>query len=73
MSQPTERGIAVRTDDLVVLGEDGADVGTRVDWQSETDRMEAAEFLVATRAQQERRLRIARDLDTLRILDQPAS
>ena len=45
--------------------------GRRVDWQSEAVQMEAAEFLVATRAQQERRLRIARDLDTLRVLEQP--
>ena len=47
------------------------DFGLRVDWQSEAVRMEAAEFLVATRSQQERRLRIARDLDTLRVLEQP--
>ncbi len=46
--------------------------GLRVDWQSEAVQMEAAEFLVATRAQQERRLRIARDLDTLRVLEQPS-
>jgi hypothetical protein len=50
---------------------DDDDFGLRVDWQSEAVRLEAAEFLVATRAQHERRLRIARDLDTLRILDHP--
>jgi len=47
--------------------------GLRVGWQSEAVQMEAAEFLVATRAQQERRLRIARDLDTLRELEQPTT
>jgi hypothetical protein len=49
------------------------DFGLRVDWQSEAVRLEAAEFLVATRAQQEGRLRIARDLDTLRVLQRPDS
>jgi hypothetical protein len=53
------------------VGDPDADFGLRVDWQSEAVRMEAAEFLVATRSQQERRLRIARDLDTLRVLEQP--
>jgi hypothetical protein len=55
-----------------VPGDQDVDFGLRVDWQSEAVQMEAAEFLVATRAQQERRLRIARDLDTLRVLEQPA-
>jgi hypothetical protein len=36
--------------------------------QSEAVRLEAAEFLVATRAQQETRLRIAKGLDELRHL-----
>lgn len=45
--------------------------GLRVSHQSEAVRLEAAEFLVATRAQQEARLRIAKDLDELRHLDQP--
>ena len=49
------------------------DFGVRVEWQSEAVQVEAAEFLVATRAQQERRLRIAKDLDTLRILEQPTT
>jgi hypothetical protein len=47
--------------------------GLRTAWQSEAIRIEAAEFLVATRAQQEGRLRIARDLDTLRVLQRPDS
>ncbi len=46
--------------------------GLRVEWQSEAVRLEAAEFLLATRSQQERRLRIARDLDALRVLERPA-
>ena len=57
--------------DPTTPGDPGKEFGLRVDWQSEAVRMEAAEFLVATRSQQERRLRIARDLDTLRVLEQP--
>ena len=44
--------------------------GLRVSQQSEAVRLEAAEFLVATRAQQEARLRIAKGLEQLRQLDQ---
>jgi hypothetical protein len=44
--------------------------GLRVDWQSEAVKIEAAEFLVATRAQQEQRLRIAKELQELRQLEQ---
>ena len=44
--------------------------GLRVSHQSEAVRLEAAEFLVATRAQQEAKLRIARNLEQLRQLDQ---
>ena len=44
--------------------------GLRVSHQSEAVRLEAAEFLVATRAQQETKLRIAKNLEQLRQLDQ---
>jgi len=44
--------------------------GLRVSHQSEAVRLEAAEFLVATRAQQEAKLRIAKGLKQLRQLDQ---
>jgi hypothetical protein len=44
--------------------------GLRVSHQSEAVRREAAEFLVATRAQQEAKLRIAKNLEQLRRLDQ---
>ena len=44
--------------------------GLRVSHQSEAVRLEAAEFLVATRAQQEAKLRIAKGLEQLRKLDQ---
>lgn len=51
--------------------EDDGEFGLRVDWQSEAVRLEAAEFMVATRVEQERRLRIAKDLVQLRDLEQP--
>ena len=44
--------------------------GLRVSHQSEAVRLEAAEFLVATRAQREAKLRIAKGLEQLRQLDQ---
>jgi hypothetical protein len=66
--QSTERPDALTVHEV---GDPDVDFGLRVDWQSEAVRMEAAEFLVATRSQQERRLRIARDLDTLRVLEHP--
>ena len=40
--------------------------GLRVSYQSEDVRIEAAEFLVATRARHEGQLRVARDLALLR-------
>lgn len=46
--------------------------GVRVNHQSEAVRLEAAEFLVATRAEQESRIRIARELDELRSLEESA-
>ena len=42
----------------------------RVSHQSEAVRLEAAEFLVATRSQQEAKLRIAKGLEQLKRLDQ---
>lgn len=48
--------------------------GLRVSYQSEDVRIEAAEFLVATRARHEGQLRVARDLAILRAehhVDQP--
>ena len=46
--------------------------GVRVNHQSEAVRLEAAEFLVATRAEQESRIRIARELAELRGLEEAA-
>lgn len=40
--------------------------GLRVNWQSEEVKIEAAEFLVATRVQQDARIRAAHDLEVLR-------
>ena len=71
MNQARSDQSTERPDALAVHEVGDPDFGLRVDWQSEAVRMEAAEFLVATRSQQERRLRIARDLDTLRVLEQP--
>ena len=40
--------------------------GLRVHWQSDEEKIEAAEFLLATRAQQDSRLRAVHDLEILR-------
>ena len=40
--------------------------GLRVNWQSEAVKIEAAEFMVATRVQQDARLRAVHDLEILR-------
>ena len=72
MSEASSEQVTGRPDVSTVPHDRDEDFGQRVDWQSEAVRMEAAEFLLATRSQQERRLRIARDLDTLRVLEQPA-
>lgn len=42
------------------------DYGLRVNWQSEAVRIEAAEFLVATRVQESSRRRLARVMDRMR-------
>jgi hypothetical protein len=73
MSEARSEQVPGRPDAPTVRDDAGEAFGLRVDWQSEAVQMEAAEFLVATRAQQERRLRIARDLDTLRVLEQPTT
>lgn len=44
--------------------------GLRVNWQSEAVKIEAAEFLVATRVQQDARIRAAHDLELLRHPDE---
>ena len=40
--------------------------GLRVNWQSDEEKIEAAEFLLATRVQQDARLRVVHDLEILR-------
>jgi len=40
--------------------------GLRVGWQSDEEKLEAAEFLLATRVQQDARLRAVHDLEILR-------
>ena len=40
--------------------------GLRVNWQSEAVKIEAAEFMVATRVQHDARIRAAHDLELLR-------
>lgn len=47
-------------------GAETEEFGVRVAWQSEDTKIEAAEFLVATRIQQDARIRAAQDLETLR-------
>ena len=40
--------------------------GLRISWQSEDERLEAAEFLLATRIQEDTRQRLNREIDELR-------
>lgn len=40
--------------------------GLRVNWQSDEEKIEAAEFLVATRVQQDARIKAAHDLLLMR-------
>jgi hypothetical protein len=40
--------------------------GIRISWQSEAERLEAAEFLVATRIQEDTRRRTSREVDEMR-------
>jgi hypothetical protein len=44
-------------------GAEPEDYGVRVTWQSEAVRIEAAEFLVATRTEHEKRIRATHDLE----------
>jgi hypothetical protein len=46
--------------------EDPEEFGLRVNWQSEAEQIEAAEFLIATRLQEDVRRRIAKQALTLR-------
>ena len=76
------RGTAVRDDHgLEVIGhrqapppvdeagtpyEEPEQFGIRISWQSEDERLEAAEFLLATRIQEDTRVRLKREIDELR-------
>ncbi len=46
--------------------------GLRVAWQSDAEQVEAAEFMLATRAQEEARRRVMRMVDRLRRRDTSA-
>lgn len=48
------------------VGEDPEEFGVRVTWQSEAVKIEAAEFLIATRMQQDAKLRDSHVLADLR-------
>lgn len=60
--------MAERPDDEAMprADQDPEQFGLRVAWQSEEERLEAAEFLVATRAQHEARIRAKHDIDVRR-------
>ncbi len=69
----TEHGDrAVREAPLSLIPDEPAEAaepeqfGLRVNWQSDEVKIEAAEFLVATRVQQDARIRAAHDLELLR-------
>ena len=60
---------AVRETPLSLVPDEPAEpeeYGLRVNWQSDEEKIEAAEFLVATRVQQDARIRAAHDLELLR-------
>jgi hypothetical protein len=46
--------------------EDAEEFGLRINWQSEDERIEAAEFLIATRLQEDVRRRVAKHALVLR-------
>jgi hypothetical protein len=48
---------------------DSEEFGLRINWQSEEERIEAAEFLLATRMQEDVRRRIAKKTLTLRTIN----
>jgi hypothetical protein len=62
--------LARETDSEIRLVQDAPEVteefGLRVSWQSEAEQIEAAEFLIATRMQEDVRRRIAKETMTLR-------
>jgi hypothetical protein len=62
--------VARETDSEVRLAQDAPEVreefGLRVIWQSEAEQIEAAEFLIATRMQEDVRRRIAKETLSLR-------
>jgi hypothetical protein len=53
-------------EDAVSPTEEAEEFGLRVAWQSEEERLAAAEFLVATRMQEQVRRRVARAAMTVR-------
>ena len=55
--------------DTAPADEEPEQYGLRITWQTEAERLEAAEFLVATRVQQDAKERASRDLDQLRHRD----
>lgn len=57
---------AVREAPLEVVNDEPEEYGLRVNWQSDEEKIEAAEFLVATRVQQDARIKAAHDLELLR-------
>ena len=65
MARPTEQAPEVRLvpddpDDPAPSTDEHEEFGLRVAWQSEDERLAAAEFLVATRMQEQVRRRVAR-------------
>jgi hypothetical protein len=63
MTRSTERPAEVRLEPDVQEAsgtEEPEEFGLRVTWQSEDEQLEAAEFLVATRMQEQVRRRVAR-------------
>jgi hypothetical protein len=46
--------------------EDAEEFGLRINWQSEGERIEAAEFLIATRLQEDVRRRVAKQALAIR-------
>ena len=51
--------------------DDAEQFGLRVNWQSEAVKIEAAEFLLATRVQHDARIKAAHDLELLRHPEEP--
>jgi hypothetical protein len=66
VAQPGWQGDRTQPDAQVEPFEEPEAYGLRVNWQSEAVRIEAAEFLVATRVQHSARIRAVHDLEVLR-------